>query len=422
MKAQPLFRFIHCADLHLDSPFRGIRNLDPDIAGVLQEATFKSFNNIVNFAISSHSDFLVIAGDVYNQADRSLRAQLKFREMLQKTAAQNIQCYICHGNHDPLSGWEAGINFPENVHRFNKGGVERVTVRRGDEGLADIYGISYPEREVNQNLSLGFKKEPGSLFSIGVLHCNVGGDKSHDNYSPCTVDDLVGTGMDYWALGHIHATRVVRQKNPCIYYSGCIQGLDILEGGSHGCYLVSVQADGEIDTQFQETDEVRWFIKEVDIADLNTLDQLLDVLSRICQETGSSADGRLALLRFHLVGRGTLHNQLQDHIDIEQDIVSPLRHNSTGSLMAWVESVQLDTRPVIDLASRRKADNSVGDFLRASESWRNQDNSDELTRELLRQNAPKLLADQIDKLSASDLAEIRDAAEWLGLEKLVPEE
>jgi DNA repair exonuclease SbcCD nuclease subunit len=132
---QPV-NFVHCADLHLDSPFEGIHALEPDIASALRDATFRAFENVVNLAIREKADFLIIAGDVYDGADRSLRAQLRFRDTLRKAIENNIQCFVVHGNHDPLSGWEAGLIMPEGVHRFGGNDVEQFTVKRGSEDLA----------------------------------------------------------------------------------------------------------------------------------------------------------------------------------------------------------------------------------------------------------------------------------------------
>jgi DNA repair protein SbcD/Mre11 len=422
MKAEPLFKFVHCADLHLDSPFQGIQSMDPAVAKTLQEATFQSFGNMIDLAIHRRADFIVIAGDIFNEADRSLHAQLRFREMLQKAAGAGLQTFICHGNHDPLSGWEADIRFPPTVRRFGPGEVQKMEFRRGQEHLADLYGISFPERDVRQNLSRLFKRTPGTVFSIGLLHCNLGGDQKHDNYAPCTRADLIEAGMDYWALGHIHASQVISRKNPAIVYPGCAQGLDVLESGPHGCYLVEVFADGDIDISFQATDTVRWSVQAVDISDLKTLDELLDALNRCCLEARQAAESRLALLRFQLCGRGPLNYQLQNRIDPERDLVVPLRESAGMPGAVWVESVQIATRPEIDIAVRRQVDDSVGDFLKAAHSLREPPLSGERIRKLLREKAPRLIAGQIDSLSPSDLQEILETAEQMGLDKLLPEE
>ena len=111
------FSFIHCADLHLDSPFEGIHDVDPQVARVLRHSTFNSFERIVFLAIEREVDFIVIAGDVYDSADQSLRAQIRFHDFLKRASEAGIQCFLIHGNHDPLNSWDAKLDLPLNCHR-----------------------------------------------------------------------------------------------------------------------------------------------------------------------------------------------------------------------------------------------------------------------------------------------------------------
>ena len=421
MNETPLFSFVHCSDLHLDSPFEGVHAVAPEIAAVLRDATFKAFNNVIDLAVQQGADFLIVAGDVYDGADRSLRAQLRFRDALQRAVDAGMECFVAHGNHDPLSGWEAGVKMPDGVHRFGGEGVEGVIVRRGSEELAHIYGISYSVREVGENLVKRFHRESNTPFAIGVLHCNVGGDPNHDNYAPCTIDDLVNTGMDYWALGHIHAQKVLRESEPCIVYSGNTQGRTVREAGARGCYLVQVDAAGQVTPQFVPTDVVRWFAEEVDIAELETMDDLLERLESKREDIRARAEGRGAVLRLRLIGRGDLHGKLRRM----GDLALPLREGETERPddFVWVESVQVATRPTIDIEKRRAIEDFVGDFLRVAEKLRTQQNASETMRELLT-NRPehRVIAEQIEHLRETDLSPILDEAEALGLDQLLREE
>lgn len=417
------FTFVHCSDLHLDSPFEGVHALEPSIAAVLRDATFTAFNNVVDLAIHEQADFLIIAGDVYDGADRSLRAQLRFRDGLCRAVENGIQCFVAHGNHDPLSGWEAGLIMPEGVYRFGGERVERVVAKRGGEDLAHICGISYPVREVRENLVPRFQREPDAPFAIGVLHCNVGGDPNHDNYAPCTVDELMVCGMDYWALGHIHARKVLREREPCIVYSGNTQGRTVKELGARGCYLVRVDATGHIALDFVATDVVRWFTEEVEITDLNTMDDLLDALYRVREGVRARVEGRAAVLRLRLVGRGDLHGKLK-RVEPDRDLALPLREGEIErSDFVWAESVQVMTRPTIDIAQRRGVEDFVGDFLRAAERLRTQPNVGEAIRELLT-NRPehRIIAEQLEHLLETDLLFILNGAEAWGLDQLLGEE
>ena len=420
MTASQPFSFIHCADLHLDSPFEGLHALEPQIAATLRDATFKAFDQVIDLAIDTQVDFVIIAGDVYDGADRSLRAQLRFREALRRAVAAGIECFVAHGNHDPLSGWEASLKMPEGVHRFGGQQVEHLIVKRGSEPLAEIYGISYPVREVRHNLASQFQRQPGQSFHIGVLHCNVGGDPTHDNYAPCTLTDLIDSGMDYWALGHIHNPKVIRDREPCVIYPGNTQGRNVREAGPRGCYLVRVDENRRLQTKFVATDVVRWSTQEVNIADLRDIDELLEVLAEIVEETRKTADGRAAILRLALIGRGELHRQLR-HLDPDRDLALPLREGELNrDDFVWVESVQNRTRPPVDIARKRQVQDFIGDFLRAAEALRqDQQPTARLHKLFAARSEHTLIARHLKQLAQNDWSVLLDDAETLGLDLLL---
>lgn len=419
----PAFTFIHCGDLHLDSPFEGIQAAAPEIAAVLREATFQAFDGVMDLALEAGADFLIVTGDVYDGEDRSLRAQLRFRDALRKAAGAGITCLVAHGNHDPLSGWDANLQMPHPVHRFG-GQVDRFQVRRHGKTLAQVYGISYPVREVRANLASGFRREPGGPFAIGVLHCNVGGDPNHDNYAPCTLEDLLAGGMDYWALGHIHSQRILRDREPCVIYPGNTQGRNWREMGPRGCYLVRVDDRGRVFPEFVPTDVVRWFSRDVDIGGLEDWDALLDALIGAREEVRGEAEGRAAILRVHLTGRGVLHRELARRIDLERDLAGPLREEDRGRPdFVWLESVQNRTRPPVDLAQRRQIQDFVGDLLQAADRLRQQDDAAARLRAILQQRPEhRVIAPHLEALSEEELLAILSDAEILGLDKLLPED
>ena len=417
MRVTP-FSFVHCADLHLDSPFECMQTEDPEIAEMLRSATSRAFENVINIAIEKRVDFLIVAGDVYDGADRSLNAQFRFYEMLRRAAEAGIQCFVAHGNHDPLSGWEAEFVAPGGVHRFGGEGVEQIAIERGTEELARIYGISYPSREINDNLIPRFSREDDAPFAIGVLHCNVGGTPGHDNYAPCTMNDLVACGMDYWALGHIHSRAALQESSPCIIYPGNTQGRSVRELGERGCYLVRVDETGHVDAEFVSTDVVRWFVEEVDITDLPTLDKLWNALADKCTELRERAQGRDVVVRIYLTGRGKLHRELRYK---ESEIVSVLREDEAGKeQFVWVESLQNHTRPAVDIQQRRQLADFIGEFLRVANRLRKDPDAAPEIRQLLTEpNEHSIIADQIDLLTEEDLLSILDDAETLGLDWLL---
>ena len=321
------FRFIHAADLHLDSPFRGLAQASGPLRDRLGSATFEALNRIVTHAIESKSDFVVIAGDLYDSRDRSLRALVEFRQQMERLAERDIGVYVVHGNHDPLNGWGSEFKMPSNVFTFD-GEVKALPVIRKGREVARVAGVSYMRERVTDNLARSFKRTLGDVYSIAVLHANIGRQSGHADYAPASVDDLVSAGFDYWALGHVH-NRSVLSASPAIVYPGNPQGRHARETGPRGCFQVDVDSSGRTRLKFIETDFVRWANLEFSIGDHSRMDSLIDGLRENAQRIGANFGGS-TVLRCRLVGSGPLHSdlrrdgmgeeiqhQLQSFVDVE---------------------------------------------------------------------------------------------------------
>src|SRR5262245_53190152 len=270
-------RFVHAADLHLDSPFRGVGSASAALKERLQSATLGALRRVVDHTIGCKADFLIIAGDIYDSKDRNLRALVSFRSEMERLAERNISVFIVHGNHDPLNGWGSGFQLPPNVFTFGGQADTEPFIRRGREA-ARITGISYTRERVTDNLASSLRPGEGSPYSIAILHANVGHQNGHADYAPATVAELVDAGFDYWALGHVH-TKSVLAADPMIVYPGNTQGRNPRESGARGCYQVDVDTHGRAHLEFVDTSVARWAHLELSIANMNTVDQLLDSMA-----------------------------------------------------------------------------------------------------------------------------------------------
>ena len=376
------FRFVHAADLHIDSPFAGVGDADNRVATRLREATYEAFQNLVDLCINQNADFLVIAGDVYDGADRSVRAQLRFREGLSKLADKGIKSFVVHGNHDPLDGWQSSISWPEGVHIF--GAIpEWKNFEKNGEVVAAVQGMSYPTREVTDNLATQFTPpESPSLFAIGLLHANVGANSAHPNYAPCSVEDLSESGIDYWALGHVHTRQTLKRSAPVIAYPGNTQGRHPNETGARGALVVNVDPSGASRSDFIALDVVRWERSDIDISNLETIDSLDSAIRQATDNLSVEAEDRDVVCRLTLVGRGPLHEQLSADGAV-MDLLDAVRGtwSGGGSPWVWVERIVDSTRPAIDIESRAKQDDFLGATLkRALLSSFESDEIDRLTK------------------------------------------
>ena len=358
-----LIKFVHSSDLHLDSPFAGIKGSAPDhVRDTLYDATFKAYHNIIDLCIYEHVDALLIAGDIYDGADRNLRAQLRFIEGLERLDANGIQSFVCHGNHDPLDGWEARLEYPTTCHRF-AGDWEAVPLLPDDPDRAVVYGISYPTRDVYENLVKRLEVADGESYNIGLLHANVGGNADHALYAPCSMDDLKGSGLDYWALGHVHTRQVLSADNPTAVYPGNPQGRHPNESGAKGIYLVSVDENGRAALEFRAMDTVRWQTIEVAIDELDTEQELIDDVYKGINAAVQLAGGRALVLRVNLTGRGALHNTLMKR-GIVNDLVVQINDEWTNqSPFAWCERIEDRTRARFDRQDRLNGADFIADML-----------------------------------------------------------
>jgi exonuclease SbcD len=363
------FSFIHTADLHLDSPFTGLRQVDGTVASLIKDSTFRAFDNVVDLALRHKVDFLLVAGDVYDGSDRSLRAQLKFADGLQTLAQAGVRSFVCHGNHDPLDGWSAALRWPEGVHIFGPE-LESIPLTLGGEDAVVVHGISYPQSQIDEDFGKGFHRQGPYPFQIGLFHCSLGSDPAHETYALRTMDELVSADLDYWALGHVHTHRLLKDGHPFIAYPGNTQGLHIREPGPRGCLVVQVDGQGTVNARFEPTDAVRWFSKNIQINDLETEADLIEALERTCDEIRHEAQGRPAIARITIVGRGALHPVLR-RPQVVADLMERLRETGLASAPPlWIERIQVQTNTPIDLDSRRNSADFLGEVLRLIENSR----------------------------------------------------
>ncbi len=362
-----LLRFVHAADLHLDSPFKGLKAAAPEnVSKALREATFTAYENIVKLCMEERVSALLVAGDVYDSADRSLRAQLKFVEGLKRLDEEGIRSFICHGNHDPLDGWEARLDYPAGCTRFDAE-FEAVPVFPDDPQRAVVHGISYPTREVNYNLVPRLGAVDPDVFSIGLMHANVGNNPNHDPYAPCSLEDLRSAGINYWALGHVHTREVLSDHSPTAVYPGNSQGRHANETGARGVYVVEVDDNRNVHLDFRAIDTVRWEHVVVDISSMHTAQELLTGLHQSTEEALSRADGRSTVLRITVEGRGALYDSLRKQ-DFVQDLVDDLNGEWSGrSPFAWCERIEDETTPSFNRQERVQGSDFLAEVLKTTD-------------------------------------------------------
>jgi len=363
------FSFVHASDLHLDSPFKGVVTHSTAIADYLRAATFEAFDALVQLCIDEQVQFLVVAGDVYDGADRSLRAQLKFLDGLKTLAGHDILSFVAHGNHDPLDGWSSTIEWPEQVHVFSANKVETKTVNKNGEPVAAVSGMSYGKRNERRNLAQKYSAANPDLFQIAVLHCNCGGNPNHEAYAPCQLAELTNTQFDYWALGHVHEKRIM-STTPYVVYPGNTQGLSMREQGERGCYLARVSEDSHVDIEFRPLDAVRWLSEEMSIDDIGSIDDLDWRIAQITDSLREKAKGRPVICRIFLTGRGPLYGELRQETVVSDLLERAQQLAVSEEPFVWVQDIEMNCQPEVAMDKRRDVNDLLGQILRVSEEIR----------------------------------------------------
>lgn len=403
--------FLHAADLHLDTPFEGLGAVRPDVAALLRDASLAAWDRLVDLALSRRVDFLVLAGDVYDGPSRGVRAQLRFRRGLERLSVAGIRCFVVHGNHDPVEeGWGA-ITWPAGVHVFAAGEVESVQVERDGARIATVHGASFGTRKERENLARRFRRgaEPG--LHVGLLHCNVEGQAGHDPYAPCSLADLQGAGMDYWALGHVHTRQLLA---PTIAYPGNLQGRSVRETGPRGALLVRAEGSSVVSVEFEPLAPVEYASIELDVGGLEDLGAIeAAALERVRRLERPGLEGLVVELR--LRGATDLHAGL---LHGAEELRTALDDAGAGRPFVHWCRVEVGTRPPFDAEALAARDDFAGALIRALGGLRESGALAELCAGLDEKVAKGNLARLVREASGQELEGILVAAEALAAERL----
>ena len=353
------FRFFHTADIHLDSPLVGLSNAEGHVAECIRAAPRVAFESLTGRAIEEQIDFMVIAGDLYDGAWRDYKTGLFFAEQMGRLNQAQIPVFLLHGNHDAQSRITKPLPLPNNVHVFGSRKAQTFGI---EELKVALHGQSYREVALTDNLVPEYPTPINGAFNIGVLHTALGGMAEHANYAPCSRDELVAKGYDYWALGHVHRGQVLHEK-PYIVFPGNLQGRHVRESGPKGACLVSVLEGEVIDVTTVELDSVRWSVLEVDITPAGGVHDVLDLIQGAIVRASEEADGRLLACRLVLIGQSDLHGRLVAEAEKLNANAQSLALG-LGEGIAWVERVKIGTGPKAGSAELALRKDALGDLQR----------------------------------------------------------
>ncbi len=417
-------KFLHAADIHLDSPLRRLDQYDGAPVEEIREATRRALQNMVGLAIEESVDFVVIAGDLYDGNWKEFRTGLYFVAQMVRLREHGIPVFVIAGNHDAANRMTRSLPLPDNVTLFDHRRPQTEILENLD---AAVHGQSFATADVKKNLAAGYPAAVPGLFNIGLLHTSATGREGHERYAPCGLDDLRGKEYDYWALGHVHQREIVCQE-PLAIFSGNLQGRHVGETGVKGCTLVTVDDQGRPHAEARSVDVFRWALCRVDAAEAATPADLLDRFRRRLGETLAECDGLPSAVRVEIAGPCEAHRRLAASPRQWTAEVRAAAVDVSGGT-AWIEKVKLRTSLPQALDPAATSDGPLGELLEMiAELKSSPAAAQELIRndiEALCKKLPTELAEGSDALNLEQpeqLAQVLEEVEQLLMQELLTQE
>lgn len=350
------FRFLHAADIHLDSPLKGLSKIENSPMEKICQSTRDAFTKLVDAALEKEVDFVILSGDIFDRDSPSTMTRRFFIKEMQRLSEKDIPAYIIWGNHDAKNTVFKKTELPKNVHCFDSIKPESISLKMLP---VVIHGQSYEDNSATKNLALHYPPSIQDKFNIGVLHTSLDGFEGYGTYAPCDMQTLKMKGYDYWALGHIHKRQELH-RDPCIIYPGNIQGRHIHESGEKGCMIVDVQQMQIQQVQFHPLDSLRWELLTIDVSRLETIEQIIHAAKMEIEKIQQRHPGYFLVFRMHLTGPTPLHWKLHANLTSFKETLEDAFWEDLSEF--WIEKIKLFTTPQYDVMERK---DGLGDLATA---------------------------------------------------------
>lgn len=361
-------RFVHAADLHIDSPLRGLDRYEGAPVSRLRGATRKALENLVTTCIEERAAFLLLAGDVFDGAWKDYSTGLFFCTQMTRLREANVPVVLVRGNHDAQSSVVKALRLPENVHELSS----RKPASFGVPGTnVVVHGQSFATRVTTDDLAARYPDRVPGAFNVGLLHTSVDGREGHEPYAPTSIEIMRAKGYDYWALGHVHA-REVLSEDPWIVFAGNLQGRHARETGPKGASLVTIEDGHVASVEHRALDVVRWELVGVDVSAASDPLDVVDLVRAELERRSLEAGDRVLAARVAIGGATKANAALRRDVD---KLVSELRAAAGDALgdRVWLEKIRVETRSTFDLARVREEASAVGHLARRLEAIKHDD-------------------------------------------------
>jgi DNA repair exonuclease SbcCD nuclease subunit len=360
-------KFIHAADIHLDSPLTGLSAYPDAPVEMLRTATRDAFTNLVTEAIEQMVDFMVIAGDLYDGTWKDHNTGIYFCKEMGRLKKASIPVYLLFGNHDAESEMTKKLQLPDNVFCFD---TKRPSTFCLEHLKVALHGRSFKEKETTENLASGYPVPVPGMFNIGVLHTALEGNSAHANYAPCSLEELHAKGYHYWALGHVHEYQLWEGASTVVF-PGNLQGRHIRETGPRGAVIVTADEHAIQDINRLFVDVLRWTSLEVDVTECNSLVEVVRAVGSALEELVDSSISSIPIaVRVTVIGKTVAHGDLFGlELQLRSEVLALAV--AMGAERLWIEKVKVATSTTDDgeaLRARADALSDLQELLQAAES------------------------------------------------------
>ncbi len=352
-----MFKFIHAADIHLDSPLHKLDSYEGAPVQLIRQASRAAFEKLVNLAIDHQVSFILLCGDLYDGDWKDYNTGLYFLSQMRKLRDANITVFIIAGNHDAASKITKFLKLPQGITVFSA--KEPQTIKLPDLDVA-VHGQSFAMPAVTKDLSAAYPDAHPGCFNVGMLHTCVTGKEGHAPYAPCTIDGLIAKGYDYWALGHVHKFEILK-KNPLIVFPGNIQGRHIRETGAKGCLLVTVDDNGKPETDFIALDIIRWFALSVDATGTDSVYEVIDRFKTQLSDLINENPEVPLVVRVVVTGKTIAHNDLVSGMERWKNEIRATASDISQENV-WVEKIKIHTTTPVSDTQFETADGPINEL------------------------------------------------------------
>lgn len=353
-----MFRFLHAADIHLDSSLRGLLRYETAPVEAMRDACRRAFENLVDLAIEERVAFVLLAGDLYDGDWNDFSTGIFMGKQVGRLKERGIPVLAVAGNHDAANRMTRSLDPPANMTFLS---TRRPGTIRLEEWSVAVHGQGFATQHVKSNLAARLPDAEPGLFNIGLLHTSLDGREGHADYAPCTIDDLRARNYQYWALGHVHTGEIVAE-DPWVVFPGCVQGRHIRETGAKGCAVVTVENGAVSSVDHRDLDVLRWVLCPIDLEGAVDRAALMDRIRQAMARELASAGGRPVALRVRFEGASHLADDVAAYPEKIEHQVMALAAETAGEEL-WIEKVESAATGLLDLETVLASDGPLGALL-----------------------------------------------------------